>query len=191
MPTCGAEIDDSFAGPYLNVHCDTAGNTIGVDDPGPTTSVWIGNSYWSFNDTYGYTAINSSGGSSTVNVFRTTRAIDVFGGALMTVNLGLSASVQGIRNSVFIDDSTRNATVNVYDYADSSFRTTNITTGGSSSPYEDITGLAPGGIRLVAGAITTAYVDTGSGGATVNVQQTNVNTYLIGNSSNTTVNVGS
>jgi hypothetical protein len=196
VPTCTAFIEPTFAGDNLHIECDVPGNTITLDHSGSNTLVTINSSNWTFSDTsYDFDAdIRSGGGGSTVNILRTGpyRGAHVSGiGGSVAVNLGVAGNLQGILSGVSVSNqASHNTTVNVYDYADSGFRTATIATAGS---WENITGLTPGGsyIRLFNGDITTAYVYTGSAGATVNVQSLSVNTYLNGYYGHTNVIVGS
>jgi hypothetical protein len=192
LPTSTAYIEDTFAGPILHVDSDDPGNTITFDHSGSAAFVTIDNANWIFDDSlFDFIEIGERSGGSTVNLLGIPagRSTGVHLGASTTVNLGVAGSAQEILSSVGISSEMgQNATVNIDDYADTGFRTANITT---TARGEEITGLTPSGAPIDLGDITLAYVYTGTGGAALNVQNLRVNTYLVGNASNTAVNVGS
>jgi hypothetical protein len=136
--------------------------------------------------------IETGTGGATVNVLATLKPISLVGYGSNTVNVGNAGSVQAINSPLTISGSTgSHATLNVDDSADGIARTVylgTVTIGGSD--YGQITGLGSAPIQYRYANTNTATVQTGTGGATVNVLATAVPVSLIVHSFNTTVNVG-
>jgi hypothetical protein len=131
-------------------------------------------------------------GDATVNVQSTGVPVNLIGGSFnTTVNVGNAGSVQAIYGPLTISDPPAFATVNVDDSADGTPRTVSldtVTNGGAD--YGRIIGLAPAAIQYKYADTSSVTVQTGTGGATVNVLATGKPVNLIGHGANTTVNVG-
>jgi hypothetical protein len=128
--------------------------------------------------------------SATVNVLATGVPVSLMAHGLTTVNIGSAGSVQQILAPLTITDPTSVATVNVDDSADGAHRTVTLdmlTINGSD--YGIIGGLGSADIRYKYGDTATVTVQTGTGGATVNVLATGVLTSLVGHATGT-VNIG-
>jgi hypothetical protein len=131
-------------------------------------------------------------GVATVNALATGVPVNLIGGSFnTTVDVGDGGSVQAINGPLTINDPPAFATVNVDDSADSTPRTVSldtVTNGGAD--YGRITGLAPAAIQYKYVDTSSVTVQTGTGGATVNVLATGKPVNLVGHGANTTVNLG-
>ena len=138
-----------------------------------------------------FVLVQTGTGGGTVNVLATGVPVSLTGNGGDTVNVGNAGSVQAINGPLTVSGFPSPATVNMDDSADGTARTVTmdtVTIGGST--LGRITGLAPAAIQYKYANTSTVTVQTGSGGATVNVLATGVPVNLIGHSLNTTVNVG-
>jgi hypothetical protein len=131
-------------------------------------------------------------GVATVNALATGVPVNLIGGSFnTTVNVGDGGSVQAINGPLTISDPPAFATVNVDDSADATPRTVSLdTVTNSGVDYGRITGLARAAIQYKYADTSSLTVQTGTGGATVNVLATGKPVSLIGHGANTTVNVG-
>jgi hypothetical protein len=132
-------------------------------------------------------------GGGQFNVLGTSAVTSIVGHATGVVNIGNAGSVQQILGPLTITDPPVGAffTINVDDSADmtpSTVSLNTVTTGGAS--FGHIAGLAPAPIEYKYGDTTSVSVRTGAGAAMVSVLATGRPVDLIGNSANTTVNVG-
>jgi N-acetylneuraminic acid mutarotase len=129
------------------------------------------------------TTLNTGGGTDTVNVQATTGALTINAAGLGSdvVNVGNAGSVQAINGSITITDPPSIATINVDDSADGNARTVTLDTAGFA--YGRITGLAPAAILYKYGDTSNVTIETGPGGATVNVLSTGKPVNLVGNPS--------
>jgi hypothetical protein len=107
-----------------------------------------------------------------------------------TINLGYAGSVQGINSLVLISNPSQSTDLHIDDSADPQRRAVTLDTTGSDGR---VSGLAPQDILFDNRADTGLTVETGTGGAAVNVAAASPNTTVIlnGHGPNTTVNVGS
>jgi hypothetical protein len=138
-------------------------------------------------------SIQTSAAGDLVNVLATNAPVNLIGHGSNWVNVGNTGSVQAINGPLTVSGSpVAQMALNVDDSFDSVARSgvtlDRVTIGGSD--YGRITGLAPAAIQYKYSDFYGVGVETGSGGATVNVLATGAWVNLIGNSSNT-VNVGS
>jgi hypothetical protein len=175
---------DQLANPNDTITIDTSGGGVRVAlngevaqfDPGRITSI----------------TVDSGSGTDTINVLRTLSGVPVTvnSSGAATVNIGVGGSVQEILGPLAITNPPSFTTVNVDDSADTTARTVSldtVTIGGLS--FGRVTGLAPAPIRYKYADTRSVTVQTGTGGATVNVLATGVSTSLVGHASGT-VNVG-
>jgi hypothetical protein len=145
---------------------------------------------------YNYAATNTitvqaGSGGATVNVLASGAPVNLVGHSPnTTVNVGNAGSVQAINGPLTISDPLSLTTVNVDDSADLSPRTVSLDTvtfGGSN--YGTITGLASAAIQYKNAETSAVTVQTGLGGATVNVLATGTPTSIVGHASGI-VNIG-
>jgi hypothetical protein len=138
---------------------------------------------------------------TTVNVqsTRTGYPLTVFGAG--TVNIGWSGSLNSvfgnIAGDITIFNQTGKTAINVDDSKDTAFRdqvkvaAADTSLLGDGSLYSYIQGLAPGTIYWTPSQVSSVLLQTGTGGATVNVVGNDgALLTLAGNSNNTTVNLG-
>jgi hypothetical protein len=182
-------VDDSADGVFRTVTLDTV--TIGGSDYGRVTGLGAAAIQYKYADTNTVTLQTGTGGA-TVNALATGKPVNLIGhGSNTTVNVGNAGSVQAIIGPLTITDPGSGATINVDDSADGVFRTVTldtVTIGGAN--YGRITGLGAAAIEYKYADTNTVTVQTGSGGATVNVLATGVPVVLSGYGLNTTFNVG-
>jgi hypothetical protein len=129
-------------------------------------------------------------GTNTVNVLSTSANLTFDTNGQDSITVGNNGNVQGITGGMYIWGSG-SASLSINDSADTTARTVTL------SPYDTLTGLAPGVIQWVptssaTGGVTGLTVDGGSGGNTFTVQGTSNfyhNTILSTGAGNDTVNV--
>jgi hypothetical protein len=127
--------------------------------------------------------IGGSSNGDTVNVQGTGVSTYIEeGGDAATVNIGDAGSVQGILGVLTLENAFYYNKVNVDDSADPTGRTVTLIAGR-------ITGLAPAAIWYT-NATSSLTVYTGHGTNTVNVQGTDVSTWVMNEGGHDTVNVG-
>jgi hypothetical protein len=147
--------------------------------------------HYKYVDTRAVTVWTGVGGA-TVNVYGTGPGVPVTligEGPNTTVNVGLSGNVQNsqgtVEGTLTVTNALYYSTLNINDSADTQFHTVTLdTTGG----YGRVTGLTPAAI-LYDSTLVSPTVQTGTGGATINVLATWGAT-LIGYGANTAVNIG-
>jgi hypothetical protein len=138
--------------------------------------------------------VNSGDGNDTINVWRTLAGVPttITSRGAAFVNLGTAGSVQGILGNVTITDPVgHNDQIDINDTNDLGFHTVTVDTFTPSgdTAHERIGGLAPGVIDFRGADTTFLSVETGRGGATINVLGTANYTDLLENASGA-VNVG-
>jgi hypothetical protein len=155
---------------------------------------WTGGATVNYNNWIDHIYLAGGGGATTFNVLGTGAPTEVGASGASLVNVGNNGSLQQInRNLVIRNDGASLATVNIDDSADGIFRTATlqtVTLYGAS--YGQISGLLTSPFAAIAydyGHTNSVNVQTGFGGATVNVKATGSPVTLIGNA-NGTVNVG-
>jgi hypothetical protein len=194
-PPAGAfvtvNVDDSADSAAHSLTLDT--NVIAGSNYGRITGLAPAAIQYKYQDTSTVT-VDMGTGAATVNILSTGVPVNLSGHGPNTVNVGNAGSVQAINGSLVISGPPSLATVNVDDSADNAARTVildTVTIGGSN--YGRITGLAPAVIEYVHANTTTVTVQTGTGGALVNILATGEPVSLIGHGSNTVVvgNAGS
>jgi hypothetical protein len=128
-------------------------------------------------------------GAPTVNVLSTSTPVMLTGDSPnTTVNIGNAGTVQQILGPLTINNPPSHSIVNVDDSADTTTRTVSLDT--VTMLHGRITGLAPAAITYTYFDTNNITIQTGTGGATVNVLATGTPVNLIGHSLNTTINVG-
>jgi hypothetical protein len=191
---------DSIQAP-LTVNGAGGINTLNINDPssggGQTytmTSTTVGRSpaaTVTYNAIQALTVNSSAGSNNVVNVQSTSSPTKIVGHTSFTVNVGNAGKTEGIVGDLTITDPPTNAlaTVNVDDSADGSFRTATLDTITITGlGYGRIHGLSQGDILYRYVDTNAATVQTGTGGATVNVKATGKPVTLIGHN-DVTVNV--
>jgi hypothetical protein len=126
------------------------------------------------------------------DVISTGPATTLIGNANLTVNVGSGGKTNAISGDLTITDPPVNAlaTVNVDDSTDGSFKTATLDTVTITGlPYGRVRGLSLGDIMYRKVDTQSATVQTGTGGALVDVQATVVPTSVVGHATGT-VNVG-
>src|SRR5262249_33148647 len=105
-------------------------------------------------------------------------------------------TTQSIHGDVYVTNPNHHSALNVDNAADGSahpnvlLKTVTVAGDPLPFPYGRISNLAPGSIFYRYLDTSTVPVRTGTGGNTVNVLATGVETHLVGNSSGTVVNLG-
>jgi hypothetical protein len=134
--------------------------------------------------------ISEGAGAYTANVLATNCPVEIDGYGSNTVNVGDAGSVQAINGPLTIRGPASGATVNVDDSEDGAVRNVYLDTVAiDSSDYGRITGLAPAAVEYAYADTNSVTVQTGTGGATVNVLATDVPTSIVGHATGT-VNIG-
>jgi hypothetical protein len=184
-------VDDSADPVKHTVTLDTAGSGILAD--GVISGLSLAPITYRYNDSSGVTLSTGTAVNNTINVKATNKPVTLIGHANGTVNVGSNGSVANIFGDLTITDPAAYFTINVNDSA-------------TSLPHPAVTldtitldGFATGRISgLAFGKINYRYLDTagvnvqtGTGGATVNVKATgfHVPVTLVGHASGL-VNVG-
>jgi hypothetical protein len=126
--------------------------------------------------------VDTGSGGNTVDVQGTGIPTTLLGHGTDSVNIGSGGSVQGIQGAVTIENPPSFTTIDVDDSADTVGRTVTLDTFASptGSRFGTIVGLAPAEIMYKYGDTQNITVGTGSGGNSVNVRTTGVNTTLLG-----------
>jgi hypothetical protein len=189
-------ITDPPVGAFVTVNvddsADTTGRTVSLNTfggYGRLTGLAPGAILYKYEDTSSVTVRTGVGSLTAVYVLATDVPVSLIGYGSNTVNVGNDGSIQAIHGLLTISGSPGSlATVNVDDSADPTGRTVSLDMAGPV--YGRITGLAQAAIQYEYADTSFVTVQTGIGGATVNVLATGVPVNLIGNSFNTTVNVG-
>jgi hypothetical protein len=172
-------VDDSADTTARTVSLDTV--TIGGLSFGRVTGLAPAPIRYKYADTSSVTLQTGIAGA-TVNVLATGKPVNLIGYSLnTTVNVGDAGSVQQILGPLTITNPPSFTTVNVDDSADTTARTVRLDTVTiGSSDYGRITGLAPAAILYKYADTSSVTVQTGTGGATVNVVATGKPVNLIG-----------
>jgi hypothetical protein len=183
-------VDDSGDSTARTVSLDTA--TIGGASYGTITGLAPATIQYADTDAYSV-AIKTGTGGATVNALATTSVpVNLVGNGhgTDTVNVGKAGSLQAINGDLTVTNPLSFTTLNVDDSTDSTPRTVYLNTVTiASSAYGIISGLAPADIQYKYADTDSVTVQTGTGGATVNVLATGVPVNLIGHGLNT-INVG-
>jgi hypothetical protein len=181
-------VDDSADGTYRTVTLDTVTN--GGYDYGRITGLAPAAIEYYYAGTNTVTVQKGTGGAM-VNVLASGAPVNlIVNSPNATVNVGNAGSVQAIADPLTITDPSYFATVNVDDSADLSARTVTldtVTIGGAS--FGSITGLGSAAIRYKYADTEPVTVQTGFGGATVNVLATGTLTSIVGHATGI-VNIG-
>jgi hypothetical protein len=193
-------VDRNFKSPILStLGVNPADSESNQDLWGQISGLARANINYEYADITNLTVSTGTGGAA-VNVqatglFVSTRLLGNSGNT--TVTVGDHGDVRNIDGDLTIENQPSTTTVIVDDSADPNFQTATLSTttivndfDGDSDTFGQITGLTLGNINYEHFDTSTVTVSTGTGGATVNVQATQVPTSVIGNASNTTVNVG-
>src|SRR5262249_25720730 len=137
------------------------------------------------------TTVRGGSGVDTMNVLRTTGRLAIDGGGGQdNVTIANAGRLTDILAAVTITNPPSYTAVTVDDSADPVARTVTLdTVSFSDGPYGRV---SFGGVPIQYKYADTSSVTlhTGTGGATVNVLATRVDTNLVGHADNTTVNVG-
>jgi hypothetical protein len=185
------EVDDS-ADPFAhNVNLSTV--TIASNDYGKIDGLSQGTIRYRYADTSDVTVETGTVPGSVVNVLATVKPVSLMAHADATVNVGNAGSVQQITGDLTISDPPIGAhvNVNVNDYSDGTLRPNVVLETAPNPIFGRITGLTTAPAVISYRYIDTANLtlQTGTGGATVNVRATGSPVSLIGHA-NGTVNVG-
>ncbi len=152
---------------------------------------------YEYNDTKSINIKTGTGGS-TVNVLATGTTTNLIGSFGTTVNVGNAGSVQGILDTLNIENPPSVTRINVDDSADSTARTVTLSTIGANSadsegntdPWGRINGLAPANINYEYFDTSSVTINTGNvAGNVVDVLATGAITNVIGINL-TTISVG-
>jgi hypothetical protein len=175
-------VDDSADTTARVVNLDTA--TMNGSDYGRITGLGSAPIEYKYSGSF-YAGVTTGIGGGTINVLSTGVPVGLIGTGNETVNVGNAGSVQAINGGLTISGAPSfPPAVNVDDSADGTARTVNLdTVANGGSVYGQIAGLAPALIWYNNAGTSTATVQTGTGGGTVNALSTGVPVILIGNSS--------
>ncbi len=181
-------VDDSADSGNRTATLDTA--TIGGSPYGRLSGLAPAQVLFKYNDTNTAT-IQTGTGTEIINVLATGKPTTILAhSSATTVNVG-NGSVQNIAAVLTLRNPPAFSTINIDDSADTIARTvTHSTVTFSGDPYGQVAGLAPAPILYRYGDTTAVTVQTGTGGATVDVQATGKPLTLVGHADGT-VNVGS
>jgi hypothetical protein len=203
-------INDALASPrFLHSHTVnlTSVNLTTILDGSPGLSGQLGGGTfeglifvpitWKYADTSRVT-IRGPAGGLTWNVLGSGAATQIVAGGADTFNVGNAGSVQGILGELDIEDPPDFAVINLDNSADFHARTVFVRTlgtnpldsGGSTDPWGQVAGLAPGNINFEYADTASITVQTGFlFPSVVNVQGTGVTTNIVSHW-NDAVNVG-
>jgi Calpain family cysteine protease len=108
------------------------------------------------------------------------------------INVGNAGNAQGILGALYIQNAQTYDTVNVYDSADTTARTTILNTYSSGGAnWGSITGLAPAAINYKYGNTSSVNIVTGTAADTVDVLATGTTTNITSSGGADVINVGS
>jgi hypothetical protein len=203
-------INDSLASPrFLHAHTVnlTSVNLTTILNGSPGLSGQLGGGTfegltdvpitWKYSDTSRVT-IRGPAGGLTWNVLGTGAATQIVAGGADTFNVGNAGSLQGILGELDIEDPPDFAVINLDNSADfhsptvfvRTLGTNPLDSGGSTDPWGQVTGLAPGTINFEYADTASVTLQTGFLIRTVvNVQGTGVTTNIVSHAGDS-VNVG-
>lgn len=146
------------------INCGDAGNSIAV--LGTPTNVTGGTAGPAIN-------LNTGSGSDTVSVYGTGAGtvLNINGqDGLDGVSVGNAGNVQNIAGVVNVTNPLQFSALTIDDSADATSRTATLSTFSTNgSPFDSLTGLAPGTINFKGGDVPTASILGGSGGNHFNI----------------------
>jgi hypothetical protein len=188
-------ITDPPAGDYVTVNVDDSADatprTVNLDTVtsggvayGRITGLAPADIEYKYADTY-FATVRTGSGGAVINALATGVPVNLIGYSVnTTVNVGHAGSVQAINALLTITDTLSSGTINVDDSADATAPVVFLdTTAIGGEAYGRITGLAPAPIQYGYAGTNTVTVQTGTGGALVNLLVTGVPVNLIGNPS--------
>jgi hypothetical protein len=146
-----------------------------------------GGIFYKYGDTDTVTVETGTGAGTTVDVATTGKPVNLISHGPTTVNVG-GSSIQQVYYPLTITNVSALTTINANDFSDTWSTTTTLDTDPVNG-FGRISNLAPGTIEYNYAETASVTVQTGTGGATVNVLATGAPVNLIGHSLGT-VNVG-